>query len=203
MDYKLSILVEREKLILFTIRKASTMSVIVYDADCAAVHDIAMKIQRGVEQTNITCQLMSLDTISDQILEGAHCIIFGCKTGITPGVSYKMARFMERTRDKFENQIWKNKLSAGFTTNAGAGATCTIEDLCNFAARHSMIWISQGHLAENEGRQAFYGSSTTRVNSNKSYLGCIATPEQSDLTAEIFGKRIGQRMNELLNHNRR
>ena len=59
-----------------------------------------------------------------------------------------------------------------------------------------MIWIPQGHLEENEGQNRPMG---TTVNSNKSYLGCIATLHNTDLTGETFGRRIRQQTERLLN----
>ena len=47
-----------------------------------------------------------------------------------------------------------------------------------------MIWIPQGHLAENEG------TGMRGINKNKSYLGCIS--EENDFTPFFFGKRIAQ-----------
>lgn len=174
------------------------MACILYDNDCENMNRIARKIQSGIREEYPICNLMTINNIDEPTLNSAKCIIFGCESGMT-GVAHTMAAFMDRTRDRFENQSWKNKLAAGFTLNNGANSNRTIEDLCNFAARHSMIWISQGHLAENEGRDVFYGSSVTRVNSNKSFLGCITTIDQADLTAECFGRRIGQQINLLLN----
>ena len=174
------------------------MAYILYDNDCENMNRIARKIQSGIQREYPVCNLMTINNIEESTLNSAKCIIFGCESGMT-GVAYTMAKFMDKTRDRFENQIWKNKLAAGFTLNNGANSSRTIEDLCNFAARHSMIWISQGHLAENEGHGAFYGSSVTRINSNKSFLGCITTLEEADLTAEYFGRRIGQQLNILLN----
>lgn len=178
------------------------MIVIVFDNECQMTHGIAMKIRNGIEREGLLCQLMPINDISEQNLNDARCIIFGCRTGFVPGISYKMAKYMNRTDSIFSNQVWKNKFAAGFTTNTGTNSVNVIQDLCNFSARHSMIWISQGHLAENEGHNVFYGSSSTRVNSNKSFLGCIATADQSDFTAECFGKRIAQRIHDFLNPNR-
>jgi multimeric flavodoxin WrbA len=169
------------------------MIVILYDAECHMTQGIALRIKAGINQE---CQLMGIDTIDYGIINQASTIIFGCRTGFTPGVSYRMLRFMDRSYDRFANQLWKNKFAAGFTTDTGSNSTRVIEDICMFTAKHSMIWIPQGHLAENEGHNRPRG---TRVNSNKSYLGCIASLEDNDLTAESFGRRISQQTERLLN----
>jgi hypothetical protein len=59
-----------------------------------------------------------------------------------------------------------------------------------------MIWIPQGHLEENEGQNR---PADTTINSNKSYLGCIASVDHTDLTAETFGRRISEQTDRLLN----
>jgi multimeric flavodoxin WrbA len=153
-----------------------------------------------MEHDNTTVSLMSLNAINSTILNSAKCIVFGCRTGtMTPGVSESMLKYMNQTFDIFENQVWKNKLAGGFTTDSGSTSESTILDFCKFAAKHSMIWISQGNLAENEGHNVFFGSSETRVNHNKSFLGCITTPAPMDLTAEIFGRRISEQVRRFRN----
>jgi len=130
------------------------------------------------------------------VLGRADTIIFGCKSGITPGLSYGMLEFMDRTQDRFLNQVWKNKFASAFTFDEGSNSIKTLEDIFAFACKHSMIWIPQGHLAENEGHNRPTG---TTVNSNKSYLGCITTLQNTDLTAETFGRRMSEQTERLLN----
>jgi multimeric flavodoxin WrbA len=175
------------------------MIVILYDNECDITHRTALRIKEGIEREIVPCYLMTLDDIDITRLTLARCIIFGCRSGFSGGVTNKMSRFMERTRGEFENQIWKNKFASGFTVNTGVTSKDVIEELCNFAAKHTMIWIPQGHLAENEGHHAFENNSRARINSNKSYLGCIATIDQSDLTPAYFGRRIGRQVHLLLN----
>jgi NAD(P)H dehydrogenase (quinone) len=171
------------------------MIIILYDSECNTTRILAQKIRIGIEQDGQVCELMQINNINEQNLNSAECIIFGCQSGFLPGVSYKMAKYMNKTRGIFENQIWKNKLAAGFTPDAGTNSVNIIQEFCNFAAKHSMIWISQGRL-ENEARTI---PQNRRINSNKSFLGCIATIEQADYTAEFFGRRISQQYSRLLN----
>jgi hypothetical protein len=175
------------------------MIVILYDNECDITHRTALRIKAGIEREIVPCYLMSIDDVDIARLTLARCIIFGCRSGFTGRVTYNMARFMERTRGDFENQIWKNKFAAGFTTDNGVNSKDTIEDLCNFAAKHTMIWIPQGHLAENEGHRAFQNNHNAKINSNKSFLGCIPTTDEGDLTADYFGRRIGKQVDTLLN----
>lgn len=176
------------------------MIVILYDDEYDDIRLIALKILRGIEMNNTPVSLMPLNTLNQTILNSAKCIIFGCQTGImNPGVSENMLQFMNQSLTIFENQTWKNKLASGFTTDSGSASEFTILDFCKFAAKHSMIWISQGHLAENEGRNVFFGSSETRVNNNKSFLGCITRSNRMDLTGEVFGRRISEQVNRIRN----
>jgi multimeric flavodoxin WrbA len=169
------------------------MIVILYDSDSEEIHRIAMRIRNEIQGN---CELMALNNVSYSFLGRADTIIFGCASGFTPGLSYRMLQFMDRSQDRFLNQVWKNKFASAFTIDQGANSTKTLEDFFAFACKHSMIWIPQGHLEENEGQNRPTG---TTVNSNKSYLGCIATLRNIDLTAETFGRRISQQTERLLN----
>jgi len=168
------------------------MIVILYDSDSEEIRQVASRIRNGIGN----CETMALNNISYSVLGRADTIIFGCKSGLTPGISQGMLQFMDRSQDRFANQAWKNKLAAGFTIGEGSTTLKTLEDLFAFACKHSMIWIPQGHLEENEGQNRPMG---TTVNSNKSYLGCIASLRNTDLTAETFGRRISQQTDRLLN----
>ena len=168
------------------------MIVILYDSESEEIRRIVSRISSGIGN----CETMAIDNVSYSVLGRADTIIFGCKSGLTPGLSYRMLQFMDRSQDRFLNQVWKNKFAAGFTVGEGSTSIKTLEDLFAFACKHSMIWIPQGHLAENEGHNRPNG---TTVNSNKSYLGCIATLHNTDLTAETFGRRINQQTHRLLN----
>jgi flavodoxin len=175
------------------------MIVILYDDECDIIQSIALKIRHGIQINNMSAYLMPLSTLDKTILNSAKCIIFGCRTGIMgTGVSETMLKFMNQSLDIFENQTWKNKMASGFTTDSGSASEFTILDFCKFAAKHSMIWISQGHLAENEGQHI----SIERVNCNKSFLGCITGSNPMDLTGELFGRRISYQVNRIRNVSR-
>lgn len=167
------------------------MIVILYDSETEEIQRVTSRIRNGIRN----CETMTLDNISYSVLGRADTIIFGCASSFT-GISYRMLEFMDRSRDRFANQVWKNKLASGFTVDEGSNSIKVIEELFSFACKHSMIWIPQGHLAENEGSSRPPG---TTVNNNKSYLGCIATLQNTDLTAETFGIRIREQTERLLN----
>jgi len=82
-------------------------------------------------------------------LISADTIIFGCHT-VMGGVSSEFKLFMEYLDGTWQNQSLKNKMSAGFTTgHSRFDKIGTLQELSMFSAMHSMIWISQGHIAEN------------------------------------------------------
>jgi hypothetical protein len=168
------------------------MIVILYDSESEEIQRVVSRIRNGIGR----CEIMTLNNINHSVLERADTIVFGCKSGLTPGLSQGMLQFMDRTYDRFVNQVWRNKFASGFTIGEGSTSIKTLEDLFAFACKHSMIWIPQGHLEENEGQNRPMG---TTVNRNKSYLGCIVTLENTDLTAETFGRRIRERTERLLN----
>ena len=149
------------------------MIVILYDSETEELHRLAVRIRNGIQGT---CHLMQLSSITYPLLDRASTILFGCASGFTPGLSYRMLQFMDRSQERFLNQVWKNKFASGFTFDNGTNSIKTIEDICGFATKHSMIWIPQGHLAENEGHNRPTG---TTVNRNNSYLGCIGTMDLS------------------------
>lgn len=156
---------------------------IIYDPSCDLTKEIALNIVRGIEEQDVSVKLIDCNEPDYEYLDFCKLIVFGCPTGKLLGVSENMAKFMRKSEHHFENQAWKNKLAAGFTT-IGTDSSGIIEDFCRFAAKHSMLWIPQGHIEENEGRKF------SDVNLNKSYLGCITDP--SHITATLFGKRLGK-----------
>ena len=111
------------------------MIVILYDPESNTTHEIAKKIELGIENENRLCVLMDLADVEINTLISAKAIVFGCHAGFSPGVSQSMVRFMNYTKtDIFENQVFKNKFAAGFTTRSGYDSTGIIEDMLVFGA---------------------------------------------------------------------
>ena len=162
------------------------MIVILYDSSCNETEFIAEHIKRGIERDLNTCIFMRLNNIDFHVLDSARLIIFGCPTNTINGISQEMFNFMNKTNDRFENQVWKNKLAAGFT-NVSSDSKKTIEELCNFSAKHSMLWIPQGHIAEN-CKLENHDPLRRDINKIKSYLGCISG--FNDKTGIFFGRHI-------------
>jgi NAD(P)H dehydrogenase (quinone) len=178
---------------------------IVSDLPTERSREIASRIKDGIRSLyDIEIIEMNIYNVDINTLINSSAIIFGCPTSMgAPSALFK--GFMEETRGEFYNQTFKNKLAAGFTfgdANSGDKHS-TLQTLCSFASQHSMLWISQGHLAENEGAAA-----NAMINENRSYLGNITEiplnnqghannePHINNLqTAYYFGKRIGDIVN--------
>lgn len=136
-------------------------------------------------------------------LDEANCIIFGSPTYMG-SVSAKFKEFMEATGKKWFEQKWKDKFAAGFTNSGGLSGDklLVLQELVIFACQHSMIWISQGLMADS----SVPAGDVAGINRTGSYLGCVAqsnntdpSPAKGDLeTARLFGKRIAK---FLTNHN--
>jgi NAD(P)H dehydrogenase (quinone) len=170
--------------------------VILYHSINGFIEMVMTNIKNGIDSTNnnIEVTMMDIQCLSLDQLYNADTIVFGCPT-IMGGPSAQFKSFMDLTTGIWHNQIWKNKLAAGFTTSEGLGGDklATLQAISLFAAQHSMIWISQGHIAENEGN-----GSNLHINRLESYIGCMAqnhtdvqeNNESYYKTAYYFGKRI-------------
>lgn len=124
-------------------------------------------------------------------LAAADCIIFGTPTYMG-SVSAEFKKFMDNSGGLWFGQAWKDKLAAGFTNSGGMNGDKqnTLHTLANFAAQHSMIWVSQGMMTANG------------VNRLGSYLGMMAqsgngpAPDSVNAedrqTAKLFGERVAK-----------
>jgi NAD(P)H dehydrogenase (quinone) len=174
---------------------------IVAHLDSQFSRDIASRIKDGLQSQEVIVNLVDVYNIDIGELINSDVIVFGCPTTMgSPSARFK--EFMERTDQHLYNQQFKNKMAAGFTygDTMSGDKFATIQALCNFAGQHSMIWISQGDILENEGV-----NSTIHLNPNCSYLGNISeinmntmntiVPIEFTETAYYFGRRIGATVN--------
>jgi len=163
---------------------------------------IAYRIRDGLNFQGIIVNLVEIQNLEIALLFETDAIIFGCPT-IMGAPSARFKTFMESTQPQLYNQTLKNKMSAGFTFGEpmSGDKSATIQALSNFAAQHSMIWVPQGDIAENEG-----ANSNIQINPTQSYLGNISeiqginnnqinVPIEFSETAYYFGIRIGHVVN--------
>lgn len=131
------------------------------------------------------------------VLHAADAIIFGCPTYMG-GVSADFKAFMDETSDFWEEQAWRDKLSAGFTIGSrlSGDKLMTLQHLAIFAAQHGMLWMGQGIVGERPSP-----GGERHLNADGSWLGLMATSstdktkliaEGDQQTAYAFGQRIAQ-----------
>ena len=180
-----------------------SIAIVFHDTD-GHVRALAESIQAGVRNVGQQAQLFDIsqfqfdvnnnenDALSRELRQH-DAIVFGCPT-LLSGPTAKFRQFMEFSMNQYHNQTLNNKMSAGFTagTPLSGDRGQTLQALASFAAQHSMLWVNQGHIAENEGA-AEHG-----INHAGSHLGLAVEtlpgehePHFDDLrTANLFGRRI-------------
>lgn len=126
-------------------------------------------------------------------LTAADAIVFGTPTYMG-GYSAQMKAFIDGCAGIWFQQLWKDKIAAGFTHSQGLSGDKlnTLTGLYVNAMQHGMVWIGLGHLVE--------GNGTEHVNRLSSYCGAMAqtdgnqtTANAGDLkTASVLGKRVAE-----------
>lgn len=158
---------------------------------------------RGV--TGCTVHLVNIDGLDEAgwaTLDAADAIIFGSPTYMG-GVSAKFKEFIDSASRRWHNQLWKNKIAAGFTNS---GAYCgdkfnALTQLVVNAMQHSMIWVGTGILPPStKGLAHGQGPGPEAINRLGSCLGVMTqsndepvefSPPSGDLeTARLFGHRV-------------
>ncbi|WP_323780614.1 flavodoxin family protein [Thalassovita sp.] len=131
-----------------------------------------------------------------QALDEAAAILFGTPTYMgSAAAGFKS--FMDDTSDRWTDQVWADKLAAGFTvaTFPGGDKLATLIQLSVFAAQHGMIWVGQDQIG------APVDAANPGINESGAWLGLAATSSRDktlmvqpgDLeTARRFGLRIAR-----------
>lgn len=135
-----------------------------------------------------------------QRLDAADAIVFGAPTymGSAHGL-FKL--FLEAGFTPWLNQVWKDKIAAGFTNSASRSGDklVALEQFSIFAAQMAMVWVGVGDQPGGN----FSDSRVSDINLNGSWLGLITqsvadgTPENAPHpgdrhSAERFGRRIAR-----------
>jgi NAD(P)H dehydrogenase (quinone) len=172
---------------------------IVYHSGFGHTRVVAESIARGIKTEIDSVLLVNVNTDVGQLdkLLDVDTIVFGSPTYFG-NVSAEFKKFMDSTGNIWFNQLWKDKLAAGFTNSStrSGDKLNTLNGLSLFAAQHGMIWIPLGIMPayDQEGVQM------PEPNGLGSYLGLMTmsanTPQTSlpsDLrTAQLFGQRIAR-----------
>lgn len=164
---------------------------------------VAQSVKEGVERVpGVEAVLVNVTEIEDKwdILHSADAIIFGCPTYIG-SASAEFKKFIEATSAFWVQQLWKDKLAAGFTNSGSQSGDKlnTLIQLAIFAAQHSMIWVTLGMLPGNNSSTG----SVKDLNRLGSWMGAmaqsntdqgpdVAPPANDRETAALLGKRVAE-----------
>lgn len=117
---------------------------VVYHSSSGGTQALAREIVKGIQQESVAVACLSiLDAQADfSALHEASAIVFGCPTCFG-NISAAFKRFMEKTAVFIPQQLWKDKLAAGFTClpPGEKGQPVSLASMAHFAARHEMIWL--------------------------------------------------------------
>ncbi len=174
---------------------------IIYHSGFGHTKIVAEQIEKGILTTGIHTILVDVESASNQldVLNKSNTIVFGSPTYFG-NVSAEFKKFMESTGSIWYNQLWKNKLAAGFTHSSTLSGDKfhTLNSLFLFAAQHSMLWIPLGIMPQHDKTT---GLQLPEPNGIGSYTG-LMTYSGNDVngfnlpldlnTAFAFGKRIGE-----------
>ena len=132
------------------------------------------------------------------LLNEADAIIFGSPTYMG-SVSWQFKKFADASSKIWFNQLWKDKIFAGFTNSASINGDkhSTLHYFITLAMQHSGVWVGAGLKSSN---------SKVAKRDDLNYLGAYAgammqTPSdasvdevnQGDLeTAQAFGARVAE-----------
>jgi len=158
-------------------------------------------VQRGAAAVaGVTVHLISIDEIDTHwpVLDAADALILGTPTYMA-GPSAPFKAFLDATSKRWADQVWKDKLAAGFTNSAGMNGDklATLQQLNLFAMQHGMIWVGLGLLPGNTSASG----SPEDLNRLAGFVGAMAqsntdaspteAPGASDQrTAEHLGRRV-------------
>jgi multimeric flavodoxin WrbA len=173
--------------------------IIVYHSGAGHTKVVAEHIAKGALQVISDVSLIPVQEAHTRLrdFEKADTIVFGSPTYFG-NVSAQFKQFMEATGGIWFNQVWKDKLAAGFTNSStrNGDKLHTLMSLSLFAAQHGMMWIPVGIMPQYDEK----GRQLEEPNGMASYLGLMTqsdnsgdefTPPADLLTAESFGRRIG------------
>ncbi|SMO58797.1 NAD(P)H dehydrogenase (quinone) [Thalassovita litoralis] len=160
---------------------------------------LADKIAVALGQEGCAARLIDVTDLSQtdwQAMEAADAILLGAPTYMG-SIAAEYKSFMDATSDIWSEQLWADKLAAGFTvaTFPGGDKLSSLMQLNIFAMQHGMIWVGQDQIG------APVNADAEGINASGTWLGLAATTvrdktlmvSQGDLeTAHRFGQRIAR-----------
>jgi NAD(P)H dehydrogenase (quinone) len=175
---------------------------IVYHSRKGHTEVVARSVAEGIVTAGVQAAFIKLPepAVPWDILRKADAIVFGCPTHFG-NVSAEMKHFMDTTDPLWHRMEWENKLAAGFTCagEPSGDKVAVLLQMCVFAGQHGMIWVGVDPL--NDVRTG--AEKPTGYNRHGGYLGAMADargdelgpdspPPEDRLTAQLFGRRIGE-----------
>ena len=167
--------------------------VVVYHSGSGHTAQLVKAVAKGAAATLLSVEELHGDFAA---LTAADGIIFGCPTYMG-GPSAQFKTFIDACSKIWYQQLWKDKLAAGFTNSGGLSGDKlnTLNALFINAMQHGMIWVGNAQMVS--------GNGPDDINRLSSYTGAMSqsnqgtTPEQAppagDLkTGENFGKRFAE-----------
>ena len=78
-----------------------------------------------------------------RVVDRSSAVIFGAPT-FMGGPSAQFKAFADASSDRWERQLWRNKLAAGFTTGTSPNGdqASTLQYFTVLSAQHGMLWVS-------------------------------------------------------------
>lgn len=126
-------------------------------------------------------------------LSESDAIIFGAPTYMA-GPSAQFKAFADATGGIWFQQLWKDKLAAGFTVSAGASGDKlnTLQYFFLLSQQHGMLWVGTGVLPYATGQINRYSfSSGAAAQANQEPV--TEKPDAEDLaTGAHLGKRVAE-----------
>ena len=175
---------------------------IIYFSQTHVTAQLAEAIAHGAKQEdNITVFTHSI--AGHEIIEGrfvnpqlfekliaCDAIIFGSPTYMG-NVAAQFKAFADASSEYWQQQVWSDKLSAGFTSGTGLNGdqTNTLHYLSTLASQHGMLWVNLN---------SSYGPNNVSLNRLGCQLGVVAqtydhSVNEIDLaTALHLGKRVAK-----------
>jgi NAD(P)H dehydrogenase (quinone) len=174
---------------------------VVFHSGSGHTRAVAEAVHRGAAAVaGVAATLIPVEVVEQRWadLDLADAIVFGAPTYMA-GPSAPFKAFLDATSGRWHDQLWKDKLAAGFTNSAGLNGDKlnTLQAFSLFAMQHGMVWVGLGLPPGNHTSQG----SPDDLNRLAGFLGAMAqsnadqpaelVPPASDrATAEHLGARV-------------
>ncbi|MFI5679578.1 flavodoxin family protein [Streptomyces cellulosae] len=163
---------------------------------------LAEAVRDGVTTAGATAHLINVEEISEEqwnLLDASDAIIFGSPTYMGTASAVFHA-FAEASSKRWFNQVWKDKIAAGFTISGGKSGDKlnTLQYFTVLAGQHHMQWVGLGLMpgwntttaSENDlNRLGFFLGAAAQSNQDQGVEGV----HKADIaTAAELGKRVAE-----------